>query len=80
MENNGEWKVKQATFRGYMKSEIEHIKVELIEIKETNNRLDKKIECLNKFDKEMAFKVGALGFGGGGLAGLLILLIKTLIS
>jgi hypothetical protein len=56
METNGDWKVKSATFQGYMKAKVDDMETDISEIKA-------ELKCLNGFDKQMALKVGGLATG-----------------
>ena len=68
LNNNGEWKVKQSYFQGWIKSEIEHLKEEA---KDTKNQLiyiRTALDDLDKFDKILMLRL----LGTGGLAGAFV--------
>lgn len=62
MSTNGntEWKVTEAEFRGYTKAKLEEMNKRFNKLDSRLTQIDNKINCLNKFDKELAFKVGGL--------------------
>ena len=57
---NTEWKVTEAEFRGYTKSQLLEMNRKFDDMKEQLKAMDDKINCLNKFDKELAAKIGGL--------------------
>jgi len=64
-EINGDWKVKSATFQGYVKGKIEDIEEDVKEIKQ-------ELKGLNGFDKQIALKVGGLATGASILVTLIM--------
>ena len=69
--NNGNWKVSQSEFKGYVKAKLEDMDVDIKGIKQ-------ELKNLNKFDKDLAIKVGSLGGGAGILGTILVLILKAL--
>ncbi len=70
---NGEWKVKSATFQGYVKASLENI----------NKRLDSHEEKLDNYSKtveRLKIKVGIIAAGAGAVFAIVLQFVKNLIK
>lgn len=69
--SNGEWKVGQAKFQGYMKAKVEDISADIKDMCEHNKLQDEKISKVEKSATENKIKLGLWGSISGIIGGFI---------